>query len=178
MTNEDHGRTCWARIASPVGELLLVGDAGARVALRGIWFAAAAHAGRARALAARAREDRAALADVVAQLERYFTGELRAFDVALAPDGTPFQRAVWSELSRIPYGATATYADVARAIGTPRAVRAVGAANGRNPISIVVPCHRVVGHDGRLTGYAGGIAQKEALLALERRALPPQGSPW
>lgn len=106
---------------------------------------------------------------VAAQLDDYFAGERTAFDLPLAPLGTPFQRSVWQALLAIAYGRTASYADVARAIGQPAAVRAVGAANGRNPIAIVVPCHRVIGADGTLTGYAGGIERKRALLALEAR---------
>jgi methylated-DNA-[protein]-cysteine S-methyltransferase len=106
---------------------------------------------------------------VLAQLARWFAGELRAFDLALAPAGTPFQRRVWAELVRIPYGTTISYAELARRIGAPKAVRAVGRANGANPIAIVVPCHRVIGADGTLTGYAGGLDRKRALLALEAR---------
>jgi methylated-DNA-[protein]-cysteine S-methyltransferase len=106
---------------------------------------------------------------VVAALARWFAGELRTFDLALAPAGTPFQQRVWAELVRIPYGTTISYAELARRIGAPQAVRAVGRANGANPIPIVVPCHRVIGADGTLTGYAGGLEKKRALLALEAR---------
>lgn len=102
------------------------------------------------------------------ELDRYFAGKLTAFTVATAAVGTPFQRAVWAALTKIPYGATRTYAQQAAAIGRPKAVRAVGAANGRNPISIVVPCHRVIGADGSLTGFGGGLPRKQALLDLER----------
>jgi methylated-DNA-[protein]-cysteine S-methyltransferase len=105
------------------------------------------------------------------QLEAYFAGDLRAFDLPLAPRGTEFQRAVWRALAEIPFGATRSYADIAAAIGRPGASRAVGAANGRNPLAIIVPCHRVVGADGSLTGYAGGLACKEWLLRHERRSL-------
>ena len=104
----------------------------------------------------------------VEQLEAYFTGDLEEFDLPLAPEGTGFQKRVWSALTRIPYGATVTYAHIADRIGAPTAARAVGAANGRNPIAIVVPCHRVIGANGAMTGYAGGIWRKERLLALER----------
>jgi methylated-DNA-[protein]-cysteine S-methyltransferase len=103
------------------------------------------------------------------QLADYFAGRRTAFDLPLAPAGTPFQRCVWNALLAIPYGATASYAEIARRIGQPTAMRAVGAANGRNPIAIVIPCHRVIGADGTLTGYAGGLARKQALLALEAR---------
>jgi methylated-DNA-[protein]-cysteine S-methyltransferase len=103
------------------------------------------------------------------ELDEYLAGTRRSFDLPLAPHGTPFQRAVWEALTAIPYGATATYAQLATAVGRPAAVRAVGQANGRNPIAVVVPCHRVVGADGSLTGYAGGTERKAALLDLERR---------
>ncbi len=107
------------------------------------------------------------LARAAAQLAEYFAGARRAFDLPLAPAGTPFQRAVWAALLRIPYGTTTSYAVIAAAIGRPAAVRAVGAANGRNPVPIVIPCHRVIGRDGSLTGYGGGLPIKERLLALE-----------
>jgi methylated-DNA-[protein]-cysteine S-methyltransferase len=106
--------------------------------------------------------------DVTVQLEEYFAGARRDFDVPLAPQGTGFQLAAWRALRDIPYGETRSYAAQARAIGRPDAVRAVGAANGRNPISIIVPCHRVVGADGSLTGYGGGIDRKRWLLEHER----------
>lgn len=111
-----------------------------------------------------------AVADVAAQLQQYFSGERRAFDLPLAPRGTEFQLAVWRALQRIPYGETRSYSDIARQIGRPAAVRAVGAANGANPIPIVIPCHRVVGTNGSLTGFGGGIETKRWLLALESRA--------
>lgn len=111
----------------------------------------------------------AVLDRTLAQLAEWFAGERMAFDLPLAPAGTAFQRTVWQVLLGIPYGATASYADIARRIGRPTAVRAVGAANGRNPIAIIVPCHRVIGADGTLTGYAGGLERKGALLALEAR---------
>ena len=103
------------------------------------------------------------------QLEAYFRGELRAFDLPLDPGGTAFQRLVWAQLCRIPYGATRTYGQIAAAIGRPKAARAVGMANHVNPLPIVVPCHRVVGSGGKLVGYAGGLAVKEFLLGLEGR---------
>ena len=101
------------------------------------------------------------------QLREYFAGRRTRFDLPLAPRGTDFQRAVWKALEAIPYGELRSYGEIARAIGNPRAVRAVGAANGRNPLPIVVPCHRVVGSDGSLTGFAGGLEIKRRLLALE-----------
>lgn len=105
--------------------------------------------------------------DVEVQLEEYFRGERHSFDLPYAARGTEFQRQVWSALDAIPFGETASYAEIARRIGRPRAVRAVGAANGANPWAIVRPCHRVIGSNGALTGYAGGLAYKEGLLALE-----------
>ncbi|WP_442113055.1 methylated-DNA--[protein]-cysteine S-methyltransferase [Pseudomonas sp. NUPR-001] len=104
---------------------------------------------------------------VARQLEEYFAGEREVFDVRLAPLGTPFQQEVWQALQRIPYGTTCSYRDLAEHIGRPRAVRAVGTANGANPIAIIVPCHRVIGSNGTLTGYAGGVERKQMLLELE-----------
>jgi methylated-DNA-[protein]-cysteine S-methyltransferase len=101
------------------------------------------------------------------QLQAYFGGELTEFDVPLAPEGTAFQRTVWKALLEIPYGETRSYGELARSIGNPAAVRAVGAANGRNPIGIIVPCHRVIGSSGKLVGYGGGLPMKQMLLALE-----------
>lgn len=107
------------------------------------------------------------LAATIRQLGEYFAGERTAFDLPLDPAGTPFQQRVWAALRAIPFGETRSYGEVARAIGQPSAVRAVGAANGRNPISIVVPCHRVIGSDGSMTGFGGGIENKRWLLAHE-----------
>jgi methylated-DNA-[protein]-cysteine S-methyltransferase len=107
------------------------------------------------------------LARAAEQLAQYFAGTRRAFDLPLSPSGTAFQRLVWEALSTIPYGSTWTYQELARAIGKPSAMRAVGAANGKNPLSIIVPCHRVIGAGGALTGYAGGLAAKQRLLAHE-----------
>jgi methylated-DNA-[protein]-cysteine S-methyltransferase len=114
----------------------------------------------------------AQLRDARAQLAAYFAGKLLAFDLDLAPRGTEFQRSVWSELRRIPYGDTTSYIELARRIGNPNAMRAVGAANGANPIAIVVPCHRVIGHDGKLVGFGGGLPAKRWLLDHERRHAP------
>lgn len=107
------------------------------------------------------------LASTKTQLRQYFAGQRQEFDLPLAPAGTPFQREVWQALAQIPWGELRSYADIARAIERPKAVRAVGAANGRNPLPIVIPCHRVVGSDGSLTGFAGGLDMKRALLELE-----------
>lgn len=111
--------------------------------------------------------DEQAFPKVVEQLEAYFAGELTEFDVPFELEGTPFQRQVWSALVEIPYGTTASYGDVARRIGRPTAFRAVGLANGRNPVAIIVPCHRVIGSTGTLTGYGGGLDRKRVLLELE-----------
>jgi len=107
------------------------------------------------------------LQDAVRQLRAYFDGALRIFDLPLDMQGTPFQKQVWHELERIPYGETRSYMQIAVAVGAPKAVRAVGAANGANPIPIVVPCHRVIGTSGKLTGYGGGLPLKKRLLELE-----------
>lgn len=108
---------------------------------------------------------------VARQLDEYFAGKRKTFDIPLAMKGTPFQLAVWNELTRIGYGDTISYAELAHRIGRPAAVRAVGAANGANPIPVIVPCHRVIGTNGSLTGYGGGIERKQWLLALEGRRL-------
>jgi O-6-methylguanine DNA methyltransferase len=110
------------------------------------------------------------LNEAARQLRDYFAGGLRDFNLPLDPRGTDFQRRVWRELATIPYGATRSYLQIANAIGAPKAVRAVGAANGANPIAIVVPCHRVIGAGGKLVGYGGGLPLKQRLLALERGA--------
>ncbi len=115
------------------------------------------------------RGDHPALTEAARQLGEYFRGERRRFDLPLAFAGTDFQKQVWQALLAIPYGETRSYGDIARQIGSPDAVRAVGAANGRNPISIVAPCHRVIGASGALTGFAGGLEAKRYLLALESR---------
>jgi methylated-DNA-[protein]-cysteine S-methyltransferase len=118
----------------------------------------------------RARSDEPLLREAEAQLLAYFAGERSRFDLPLSPHGTDFQRRVWHAVGEVPYGATTTYSAVAAAVGRPSACRAVGAANGRNPLPIVVPCHRVVGATGSLTGYGGGLARKRALLDLEAAA--------
>jgi len=151
-------------IDTPIGPLLLVGGADG---LREIRF----HASETDADSAGSPSTNGGGAEVVAetarQLRAYFAGTLREFDLALAPAGTEFQLAVWQALRDIPYGRTESYGELARRIGRPTAVRAVGAANGANPLPIVVPCHRVIGGDGSLTGYGGGLPIKQALLELE-----------
>ncbi len=150
--------------ASPIGELTLVGEDGALV---GLYLPDHRRGPTAAALGERVD---VGFEDVVAQLGEYFAGRRTRFDLALRPAGTPLQRRVWALLTEIPYGRTATYGELARRLGGPGLARAVGAANARNPISIVVPCHRVVGGDGRLVGYAGGLGRKQQLLDLEQRA--------
>lgn len=117
-------------------------------------------------------EDSGRTAEVRRQLEEYFAGGRETFDLPLAPQGTAFEKSVWNELSRIPYGETRSYAEIARAIGRPGAARAVGRANGANPIPIVVPCHRVIGTNGSLTGFGGGLEVKSLLLEIEGASLP------
>jgi methylated-DNA-[protein]-cysteine S-methyltransferase len=155
----------YTQLASPIGPLLLVSDA---AGLRQIMFA---KNGKPAPVNPEWRESTPALSEPIRQLRAYFAGELEAFDLPLAPEGTPFQQKVWDELCKIPYGQTISYGELARRIGNPNASRAVGLANGSNPIPVVIPCHRVIGADGKLTGYGGGLPIKEKLLALERRQL-------
>lgn len=146
---------------SPLGELLLTSDG---THLTGVYMTPHRHGPE---RSGRWERDEARLADAVRELREYFAGTRTSFDVPCAAAGTPFQKQVWAALARIPFGQTVTYGDIARRIGNPNAVRAVGLANGRNPISIIVPCHRVIGSDGSLTGYGGGIKNKEWLLRHE-----------
>jgi methylated-DNA-[protein]-cysteine S-methyltransferase len=146
-------------LPGPLGRLTLVAT---EEALVGLWF----EGREPRELEAVSR--RTPLLDqAVAELEAYLAGELQRFAVPVAPRGTPFQQEVWAALRTIPFGATWSYARLARAIGRPAAVRAVGAANGQNPLALIIPCHRVIGADGTLTGYAGGLPRKRWLLAHE-----------
>ncbi len=152
-------------LPSPIGELTVVGDG---ASLTGLYLGPEhrwappigpdwVHTG----------SDDGPFAETSRQLERYFDGRLREFALPLAPTGTPFQLRVWAALAALPYGATATYGELAASLGAPSASRAVGLANGRNPISIIVPCHRVIGANGNLTGYGGGLDRKRTLLDLE-----------
>jgi methylated-DNA-[protein]-cysteine S-methyltransferase len=150
---------------SPVGLLTLTGDGGC---LTGVYMQEHRHRPL---LDPDAVRDDSALAEPRRQLEQYFSHERTTFDLPLRAEGTEFQCTVWDALAEIPYGETISYGELARRIGRPAAVRAVGLANGRNPISIVVPCHRVVGASGSLTGYGGGIERKRALLDLEQCVL-------
>jgi methylated-DNA-[protein]-cysteine S-methyltransferase len=155
----------YTRIDSPVGPLLLVGDEGG---LRQILFVNGRYSARPDPAW---KEHPAAFAETIRQLRAYFAGELEDFDLPLAPEGTPFQLEVWRRLRDIPYGGTISYGELARRIKNPKASRAVGLANGSNPIPIIIPCHRVIGSNGKLTGYGGGLPIKEKLLALEQRQL-------
>jgi methylated-DNA-[protein]-cysteine S-methyltransferase len=153
-------------IASPVGALTLVASDEGLVAI--LWENDAPDRVRLESLIE--QPDHPVLRATEQQLGDYFAGKRQAFDLPLDPRGTEFQKSVWAQLLAIPFGETRSYADIARAIGRPTACRAVGAANGRNPISIVTPCHRVIGASGALTGFAGGIETKRKLLALEQGA--------
>lgn len=150
-------------LPTPIGRLRLVADA---QGLREVWFE---HGKHQHTLSPTWTHAPDALAFARVQLQEYFAGKRRNFDLPLHPHGTPFQRAVWEELGRIPYGVTLSYGELARRIGQPQAMRAVGAANGRNPLPIVLPCHRVIGANGSLTGFGGGLPTKRFLLALEER---------
>ena len=155
--------TVYDTMPSPLGPLLLTSDG---EALTGVFMDDHRHGP---AVGADWVRDATPFADARAQLGAYFAGELQTFRLAVRPAGTPFQLAVWAALLDIPYGQTETYGALAARLGDPNLSRAVGAANGRNPLSVVVPCHRVVGATGALTGYGGGMENKRRLLALESR---------
>lgn len=148
-------------VPSPVGELLLMSDG---TALTGLHFAGGKWELE---IPEGSVEDRSRFTDVITQLEEYFEGTRTEFDLALAPTGTDFQLKVWAALRTIPYGETWSYGELARTIGQPNAFRAVGLANGKNPIAIIVPCHRVIGSNGKLVGFGGGMENKQILLSLE-----------
>jgi methylated-DNA-[protein]-cysteine S-methyltransferase len=154
-------------IDSPLGPLLLAAENGA---LTMLWMSPLPERRDSPPQAA----DRAVLDETAAQLGRYFAGSLTAFDLPLGLRGTPFQRRVWSALQEIPFGETTSYGELARTLGKPGSARAVGLANGQNPISIIVPCHRVIGSNGKLTGYGGGLDRKAWLLDHEARNGPGQ----
>ena len=161
----------FTHLDTPLGRLLITGDG---AGLRRILFPGEGRSEIADATDAvdapdsSWQEDDGSLGPVVRQLESYFARRLEEFDLELAPEGTSFQRRVWDELLRIPYGETLSYGELARRLGRPDAARAVGAANGANPLPIVIPCHRVIGADGRLVGYGGGLEIKRTLLDLEQ----------
>jgi len=146
---------------TPVGKLLLAGD---DQGLRQVDFQDGPHPAKPQA---DWQEDEKPFCEVIAQLEEYFAGRRHGFDLPLAPEGTEFQLKVWRTLRGIPYGETWSYGQLARRIGKPEASRAVGAANGQNPLPIILPCHRVIGADGSLTGFGGGLKIKQKLLELE-----------
>jgi methylated-DNA-[protein]-cysteine S-methyltransferase len=155
----------YTTMESPIGELLLLGDGDV---LRGLYM----QAGRKpiRVQAAWERDD-SAFAEVRRQLGEYFAGERSDFDLAMHLEGSAFQRTVWHALTEIPYGETISYGELARRIGRPDLARAVGTANGQNPIAVIVPCHRVIGSNGKLVGYGGGLDNKRRLLELESGVL-------
>lgn len=155
-----------AKITSPVGELLAVAS---EESLCGLYWPAAVTSCLDATSTLVSHHELPIFANLKTQLDEYFLGDLRKFDLDLAPAGTEFQREAWAALLKIPYGETRSYSEQAATIGRPKAVRAIGAANGRNPISIVVPCHRVVGKNGSLTGFAGGVDVKQRLLDLEKK---------
>lgn len=158
------GPTRYTVVDSPLGELTLFGDGEALAGVR-----APAKDGSSRTVPEGWVADPSAFIEVARQLTAYFAGELREFALPLAPSGTEWQIRVWQGLTTIPYGRTASYGELAHELGRPTASRAVGTANGRNPLSIIVPCHRIIGSDGTLTGYSGGLDRKKFLLALEAR---------
>jgi methylated-DNA-[protein]-cysteine S-methyltransferase len=159
----------YSQLDSPIGQLLLVGD---ELGLRSLYMVDHKHQSP---LADSSERNDSAFRPVREQLEAYFAGKLQKFEVALAGEGSAFQKRVWQALLDIPFGETESYGQLARRIGNAKASRAVGLANGRNPISIIVPCHRVIGANGSLTGYGGGVERKKWLLEHEKRwAQPPK----
>lgn len=149
--------------SSPIGKLLLVGE---NSTLERLYFQNKIDNAK---LGEDFEENARVFKEVIEQLTQYFSGERRSFDLPLAPDGTDFQQRVWCELQQVPYGETTNYGEIAARMGNPRACRAVGLANGRNPIPIIIPCHRIIGKDGSLTGFGGGLKVKKQLLSLEEK---------
>jgi methylated-DNA-[protein]-cysteine S-methyltransferase len=166
ITGQEEARMVYRQIDTVVGPLLLGGDA------QGLSCLEFDGAGDGRQRVAEAPDRAGVLDAVIEELTAYFAGQLRAFTVPVVLAGTPFQQRVWAALQRIPYGTTTSYVALARQIGSPGAMRAVGLANGANPVAIVVPCHRVIGADGSLTGFGGGLRIKRTLLDLEQGRLP------
>jgi len=163
--NVDVNQRFYTWYESPVGPLLLVGS---HAGLNFVSFSSGKHAV---SVSPQWNEDHAVFQGAITQLDEYFGGRRKTFDLALFPQGTTFQRQVWNALRTIPYGETISYKELAQRIGKPKTVRAVGAANGANPIPIIIPCHRVIGQDGSLTGFGGGLPLKKRLLELESRQL-------
>lgn len=159
-------RTTHVVVDSPVGPLTLVSDG---EHLTGVWFSEHKHPPKDTGSDVDHEDAPQVLRDAADQLAEYFAGDRTTFDVPLAAEGTDFQHRVWARLREIPYGQTRSYGQLAAELGQPGASRAVGLANGRNPVSIVVPCHRVIGSSGAITGYGGGVERKQTLLDLERR---------
>ena len=155
----------YTTIESPVGPLLLAGDE------RGLRRVSFENSKRSTPLPSDWKRERGPFIEVIRQLQAYFGGELKEFELPLSLEGTEFQLRVWNSLRTIPYGETISYGRLAQCIGKPKAARAVGLANGSNPIPIIIPCHRVIGSDGSLTGFGGGLPNKKKLLALESRQL-------
>jgi len=156
----------YTTVESPIGELLLLGDG---EVLRGLYMQAGRRPIRIRPAWER---DDSAFPEAREQLAQYFAGERTSFDLPMQLDGSVFQRTVWHALTEIPYGQTISYGELARRIGRPDLARAVGTANGQNPIAVIVPCHRVIGSDGKLVGYGGGLENKRLLLDLEQGTVP------
>lgn len=159
---------CFTYIESPLGRICVQGDG---EFVTGLYMPQHKHW---RGVDSGWRQSDAPFGAIREQLDEYFAGARRRFDLPLKLNGTPFQQRVWRELEQIPFGSTITYAQLAQRVGKPTATRAVGHANGRNPVSIIVPCHRVIGADGKLTGYGGGMDKKKWLLAWEQGASVPQ----
>lgn len=153
-------------LSTPIGRLLLAGD---QQSLNIIGFPQGSGQ---RTPKTQWREDNTPFTEAIRQLQAYFAGELIEFELSLQPQGTAFQQEVWQALQDIPYGTTVSYGELAKTIGKPKAVRAVGAANGANPLPIVIPCHRVIGSNGKLTGFGGGLDTKAKLLGLEQQYKP------
>ncbi len=161
----------YTTMTSPIGELLLVGNDQALYRLH------MQSGPRPAAIDPHWERSAQPFADVALQLDEYFAGARKAFDVPLELEGNPFEVAVWRTLQEIPYGETISYGELARRVGDPGAARAVGLANARNPVAVIVPCHRVIGADGSLTGFGGGLERKRLLLDLESGVLPLAPSP-
>jgi methylated-DNA-[protein]-cysteine S-methyltransferase len=160
------GLVIFTTVDSPIGELLLLGEGDV---LHGLYMQDGRRPIRVRPTWQR---DDSAFPEVRRQLDQYFAGERTSFDLQVHLGGSGFQRAVWHALTEIPYGATISYGELARRIGRPELARAVGTANGQNPIAVIVPCHRVIGSNGKLVGYGGGLENKQLLLDLERGIVP------
>jgi methylated-DNA-[protein]-cysteine S-methyltransferase len=163
-----NSRILYTSLDSPVGALVLTSDG---EAITGLFMDK--YQGEPFSIGDWARDD-GLFREAADQLRAYFAGELTDFDLPIATGGAPFQQRVWAELRKIPYGSTISYGELARRIGNPKASRAVGSANGDNPISIIIPCHRVIGSNGKLTGYGGGIERKKFLLEFEAETLAKQ----